>query len=69
MFTKVSIITALAGLTVCLAATSVDARVRASGAHHTSSHGGHYSLGHGSSHKGGSYRSLSTNGHYRRHKS
>ncbi|KAB7779070.1 hypothetical protein [Xanthomonas sp. LMG 12459] len=69
MFTRVSIITALAGFAICLAAASADARVRASGAHHTSSHGGHYSSGHGSSHKGGSYRSPSTNNQYRRHKS
>ncbi|PPU70866.1 hypothetical protein XmelCFBP4644_18450 [Xanthomonas melonis] len=48
---------------------SAQARVRAAGAHHTTSHGGHYSAGHGASHKGGSYRSTSTNNHYRRHKS
>nr|WP_254461295.1 hypothetical protein [Xanthomonas sacchari] len=59
---------ALAGFAICLAATSVDARVRASGSHHTTSHGGHYASGHGSSHKGGSYRSSSTNNQYRRHK-
>ncbi|QDI05956.1 hypothetical protein E4A48_17175 [Xanthomonas cerealis pv. cerealis] len=52
-----------------LSATSVDARVRASGAHHTSSHGDHDMSGHGSSHKGGSCRSPSTNNQYRRHKS
>ncbi|PPT95527.1 hypothetical protein XarbCFBP7408_13595 [Xanthomonas arboricola pv. guizotiae] len=48
---------------------SAQARVRAAGSHHTTSHGGHYSAGHGASHKGGSYRSTSTNNHYRRHKS
>nr|WP_081274910.1 hypothetical protein [Xanthomonas translucens] len=69
MLTKASIMTALAGFAMFLAATSADARVRASGAHHTSSHGGHYTSGHGSSHKGGSYRSPSTNNQYRRHKS
>ncbi|MCI2260596.1 hypothetical protein [Xanthomonas indica] len=67
MFIKVSIIAALAGFALCLAAASVDARVHASGSHHTTSHGGHYTSG-GSSHKGGSYRSPSTNNHYRRHK-
>ncbi|TYD36009.1 hypothetical protein [Xanthomonas sontii] len=68
MFTKVSIIAALAGFAMCLAAASADARVRASGSHHTTSHGGHYTSGHGSSHKGGSYRSPSTKNQYRRHK-
>nr|WP_279363914.1 hypothetical protein [Xanthomonas sacchari] len=43
--------------------------VRAPGSHHTTSHGGHYTSGQGSSHKGGSYRSPSTNNQYRRHKS
>ncbi|MDV0440481.1 hypothetical protein [Xanthomonas sacchari] len=62
-------INALAGFVVCLVAASADARIRAAGAHHTTSHGGHYTSGHGSSHKGGSYRSPSTKNQYRRHKS
>ncbi|MGH8081909.1 MAG: hypothetical protein ACREP7_15145 [Lysobacter sp.] len=45
-----------------------DARQRASGSHHTTSHGGHYSSGRGSSHRGGSYRSTSTGNRYRKHK-
>ncbi|WP_337249463.1 hypothetical protein [Xanthomonas translucens] len=60
--------TALAGFAMFMAATSADARVRASGAHHTSSHGGHYTSGYGSSHKGGSCLSPSTRNQYRRHK-
>jgi hypothetical protein len=44
------------------------ARARASGSYHTTSHGGHYSSGRGSSHRGGHYRSASTGNQYRRHK-
>lgn len=47
---------------------AADARTRASGAQHSSSHGGHYSSGRGSSHKGGRYRSPSTGNQYRKHK-
>ncbi|QWN27065.1 hypothetical protein DGM85_00655 [Xanthomonas phaseoli pv. phaseoli] len=48
---------------------TAQARVRAACTHHATSHGGHYSAGHGASHKGGSYRRTSTNNRYRRHKS
>lgn len=44
------------------------ARVHYPGAHHTTSHGGHYSAGRGASHKGGSYRNGTTGNRYGRHR-
>ncbi|MEC3887420.1 hypothetical protein [Xanthomonas campestris] len=69
MLSKAWSVVALTVAALGLFTPTAQARVRAAGTHHTTSHGGHYSAGHGASHKGGSYRSTSTNNHYRRHKS
>ncbi len=69
MLSKAWSIVALTVAALGVFTASAQARVRAAGTHHTTSHCGHYSAGHGVSHKGGSYRSISTNNHYRRHKS
>lgn len=37
--------------------------------HHKGKHGGRYTMGRGSSHKGGRYYSVKTGKHYGRHKS
>lgn len=42
--------------------------MKASGSSHTSSHGGTYRGGAGSSHKGGSYKNAKTNDRYQQHK-
>jgi len=64
-------------LTLCLALSPITthagqsrsgSRVRYSGSHHTTSHGGHYAGGRGSSHKGGQYRNIRTRNRYGRHK-
>ncbi|MCJ0741390.1 hypothetical protein [Pedobacter montanisoli] len=48
--------------------TSSFAQVRYSGRKHTTSHGGHYQSGKGSSHKGGKYKNTRTSNKYGRHK-
>jgi hypothetical protein len=68
VFNKPTVITIIITAVIFLAAPQADARVRASGSHHTTSHGGHYSSGRGSSHRGGHYRSFNTGNQYRRHK-
>ncbi|WP_426788132.1 hypothetical protein [Xanthomonas campestris] len=55
MLSKAWSIVALTVAALGLFTASAQARVRAAGAHHTTSHGGHYSAGHGALHKDGSY--------------
>ena len=65
---KFVVFSTVIALVTVFSSPQASARIRASGSHHTSSHGGSYSHGHGSSHRGGSYRSTSTHNQYRRHK-
>ena len=69
MLSKAGSIVALTVAALGVFTPTAQARIRAAGTHHTTSHGGYYSAGHGASHKGGSYRGTSSNHHYRRHKS
>lgn len=46
----------------------LNAQTKYPGKKHTTSHGGTYSKGKGSSHKGGSYKNPKTNNHYGKHK-
>src|SRR5262249_41122666 len=55
-------------ITTIAAQRRSSARVRYSGSHHTTSHGGHYAGGRGSSHKGGHNRIVRTGNKYGRHK-
>lgn len=54
---------------MCFITISVQAqRKKYSGDHHTTTHGGSYGTGSGSSHKGGHYNLSTTGNHYGRHK-
>lgn len=55
MLSKAWSIVALTVAALGLFTPTAQARVRAAGTHHTTSHGGYYSAGHGASHKGGCY--------------
>lgn len=63
------ILTLLLSFALLFSTSDVDAqRKRYSGKRHTTSHGGYYKSGKGSSHKGGHYRNAKTNNHYGKHK-
>ncbi|MCS3748386.1 hypothetical protein FHY18_004019 [Xanthomonas arboricola] len=55
MLSKAWSIVALTVAALGVFTPTAQARVRAAGMHHTTSHGGHYSAGHGASHKGCCY--------------